>query len=552
MKKRILSAVLIALMLATPLTGCKGNSEEWISDVQWEEVKNENTASATDSDGDTTDSKSDSKKDNKSDNKKDNKKNNKKNNSSSSTTSSNKKKPTSQPNADNAIKTEYTGKDKNADYTVSGKVTVAINTNRPTDYEAMLDAFQAVYKNVDLEVIYYADSDNALNWVLKKASVNELPDVVFDDAASVPTYVAQGLLYPLDKYVANDPDVKYISNKILDTYKYGGKLFALPNSVHFSCVMINKDIVNDLNLKMPSLSWTVDDMVEFLKKGTTDKYSGCEQLFGSYTLASQLCPIYDSSVTLHGYDHTNQTFRLSSMTKGLNTMNELRNYPGLEAFALRLTGTDKYVAKFGNSNLSDSRMALKLGRTLEEFCSGTWEEPNLGNFKFNNTLWPYPQSTKGSMPIHVDHSMMMKTTKNPDAAFQLLRFITYSTEGNMARLGMYDKANKGKYALTSKIYFPVTTHPDVVAKFNSIELPSSISELYKYMYSNLSKCYRADPSKYMVDHSNVMKEAQNEWDKVNEGLKDAATVNATMEAKLNKKLAEANKELNAKISKHYG
>ena len=349
------------------------------------------------------------------------------------------KRPASQVTGNNAISTEMTGKDPNADYKVSGKVSVAVNTNRPTDYEAMFEAFQAVYKDVDLEIRYFSDGDKSLDYILKQASINKLPDVVFDDAANVPTYVAQGLAYPLDDFVKNDPDIKYVSDEILDSYRYGNKLFALPNSIHFSCVMINLDIVEKLNLKMPSLSWTVDDMVAFLKAGTTSEYSGCEQLFGNYTIAAQLCPIYDKTVGLYGYDHKNGKFNLTSMTKGLQLMADLRKIEGLEAFSLRMSGIDKYTAKFGNSNTSDTRMALKLGKTLVEFDSGTWEDPNLSNFKFDNCLWPYPQSEAGRMPIHVDHSMMMKTAKNPEAAFQLLRFITYSSEGNLARLSMYDK-----------------------------------------------------------------------------------------------------------------
>ena len=212
-----------------------------------------------------------------------------------------------------------------------------------------------------------------------------------------------------------------------------------------------------------------------------------------------------------------------------------------------MSGIDKYTAKFGNSNTSDTRMALKLGKTLVEFDSGTWEDPNLSNFKFDNCLWPYPQSEAGRMPIHVDHSMMMKTAKNPEAAFQLLRFITYSSEGNLARLSMYDKENEGKYVLSSRMYFPVSSHPDVVAKFKTLDLP----EQYKYMYDNISKCYRADPKKYMVDYEDVIKTATEEWDKVQDGLADATSTNATMEKKLNTKLANSLKEFNTKIEKNY-
>lgn len=560
MKKRVFALVLVMCMLLVPLTGCKKNEGEWLSEEVWVEVENGDSAN-TDSKNDpaNTDSNNDSANNNSqsgdnagnskpggNSSKNESQSGNKNNTANTSSVNPNKR-PTTQVTGDNAIKTEMTGKDKNANYKVKGKVSVAVNTNRPTDYEAMFEAFQAVYKDVDLEIRYFSDGDKSLNYILKQASINKLPDVVFDDAASVPTYVAQGLAYPLDNFVKNDPDIKYVSNEILDSYRYGNKLFALPNSIHFSCVMINLDIVEKLNLKMPSLSWTVDDMVKFLKAGTTKEYSGCEQLFGNYTIAAQLCPIYDKNVGLYGYDHKNGKFNLTSMTKGLQLMTDLRKIEGLEAFSLRMSGIDKYTAKFGNSNTSDTRMALKLGKTLVEFDSGTWEDPNLGNFKFDNCLWPYPQSEKGRMPIHVDHSMMMKTTKNPEAAYQLLRFITYSSEGNLARLSMYDKANKGKYVLSSRMYFPVSNHPEVVAKFNSLDLP----EQYKYMYKNIGKSYRADPKKYMVDFEDVIKTATPEWDKVADGLADATSTNASMEKKLNTKLSNTLKDFNAKIAKNY-
>jgi hypothetical protein len=143
--------------------------------------------------------------------------------------------------------------------------------------------------------------------------------------------------------------------------------------------------------------------------------------------------------------------------------------------------------------------------------------------------------------------MMMKTAKNPEAAFQLLRFITYSAEGNLARLSMYDEANAGKYVLSSRMYFPVTSHPQVVAKFNSLELP----EQYKYMYKNIAKSYRADPKKYMVDFEDVIATATSDWNKVQDGLADATSTNAAMEKKLNTKLSNVLKDFNAKIAKNY-
>lgn len=526
-------------MLIIPLTACN-NKDEWITDESWIEVTGSDEVQSSG----TKDDKTSSGKNNTTSGK-----NNTGSGSTSGSKNNNNRRPqNTKADVTKAITTAYTGKDANADYNVSGKVSVCVNTNRPTDYEALFDSFQAVYKNVELEIRYFSDGDTSLNYVTKQASIGKLPDVVFDDAASVPTYVAQGLVSSLDKYVKNDPDIANVPSEILDSYRYGDakKLYALPNSIHFSCVMINKDIVKDLNLAMPALDWTIDDMANFLKAGTTSVYSGCEMLFGNYYLAAQLCPIYDRNVGLYGYNAKTGKFDLSSMTTALILCSGLRKIEGLEAFSLRRTA-GKYAEKFGNSNTSDTRMALKLGRTLVEFDSGTWEDPNLGNFKFSNTLWPYPQSEKGRMPIHVDHSFMTSATKNPDAAFQLLRYITYSTEGNMARLSMYDNEHKGNYVLSSKFYVPVTMQADVKAKFNSL----GVSDVYQYMYNNIDKSYRADPTKYIPKFKEVISEIGTPvWDDVMDGKKDASAENSKLQDKLNTRIAKELKDFNEKVAKN--
>lgn len=56
--------------------------------------------------------------------------------------------------------------------------------------------------------------------------------------------------------------------------------------------------------------------------------------------------------------------------------------------------------------------------------------------------------------MHVDYNFMTTavTAENVDAAFQVLRYTSYSVEGNLARQSMWDKENEGKYE--PKLPFP--------------------------------------------------------------------------------------------------
>jgi hypothetical protein len=152
MKKRFFALALVFCMLLAPLSGCNKSEGEWLSEEIWVDVENE----------DSNDSSKDGAQSGDSNDSTDGSSNNAQSgNNSQGSGSSNNKRPANQVTGENAITTTMTGKDPNANYKVSGKVSVAVNTNRPTDYEAMFEAFQAVYKDVDLEIRYFSDGDKS-------------------------------------------------------------------------------------------------------------------------------------------------------------------------------------------------------------------------------------------------------------------------------------------------------------------------------------------------------------------------------------------------------
>ena len=214
---------------------------------------------------------------------------------------------------------------------------------------------------------------------------------------------------------------------------------------------------------------------------------------------------------------------VNTLGEALKFQRKLRDYPGLEGFWMRQSaaniGDSDYAKKFGTSNLDDIRMAFKLGKMITQYY-GTWQAPALKNtLKFDFELWPFPQhkNSKGRMPVHIDHSFMTSSAKNTDAAFAFLRYVTYSTEGNIARLSMYDKANKGKYALNNSMYYPVVTSAKVTEKFNSLP---GVTKVDKYLLNNIGNSYRADCFKFVPDfrkiHTQYISPAM---DQVSDGVK---------------------------------
>lgn len=468
----------------------------------------------------------------------------------------NRTKPTANKNNRTFIVPNTVGKDTNADYKVSGQVSVLVDVGRVTDSEGLFDKLKELYPNVDLKIVTFDHTteeggvDTAEYRLNLLWASNNMPDIIFDEAGPMPSYVTRGYCYPLDSFVKDDPDFKnYVPANLKSDYTYGGKLYAIPFQAHFGALLLNEDAIKANNIKHPALDWTFEDFETFLRAGSNATYSGTENLFGLEDWG------FINGSGLYGYDKASQTFNGSSLVQAASFMRKLRAIPQLEAWSLRdnpnnTTAASEYAKKFPGGDLSNAHMAWNMGRTLMNLENmGTWvgDRPDYYT-AFKAKLWPLPQASghKGQVPLHVDHCFMSSTTKNPKAAFEILRYLTYSLDGNMVRLSTYADENKGYYALNSKIYYPTTTHPEIVKKFNSL---SAATEVDKYFYQNIGKGIRMDAWKtvYQIKeiHAEYIVPTQR---KVTDSQADPSALNAAA-SQANAAMKKAQSDFDARVKK---
>lgn len=431
---------------------------------------------------------------------------------------------------------EGIGEDPYADYTVSGDVTVAINLSRPTDYEAVLDKFQELYPNVNLIIDYFSGSDVAEEYLASKGATGELPDVVFDEAGKLPIYVRQGWVYPITEFVKDDPYFEQVDSKLIDTYTYCGELYALPNSLTFQTMVLNVDILDELNLDHPELDWTIDDYTTLLKAATNNDYSGTETLTFWTDYGSA---IFAGVGEKWGYNNATRNFNLvGSLLESVKLMQSLNSLPGVVADTLHSTkdtsGQTDYAKKFGSDT---ANTAFNTGRVLME-SSGTWKFASLNStLSYNWEMWTAPQDEAGRNCVHADHSFMCSTTDNPEAAFQLLRFLTYSPEGNFVRLAMYDEKNKGAYILNDRLYFPATTNEEVLARFEALD---AVTEVDLYFMNHIDTSFRGDPFKYVPEYNEIhYSYLKSVIATLSTGGTDPTSQITTLQTTVNKLMAEA-------------
>ena len=441
----------------------------------------------------------------------------------------------------NTLAEQY-GDDPNADYEVEGNVSVGVNMARYSDFELLIDSFKELYPNIELDVITFETGTDDATEYLTSLSMAEkkLPDILYDDAGSIPTYISNSWAYPLNEFLTDeDTDDSHIPENIINNLSYNGRLYALPQTLHFNGVVVNTDLVDELNIDVPEFNWNWNDFSDFLKKTTTSKYSGIE-IIG--TAINWMSGSMSDGLTVSGYNPQTRLFELSdSVLKAINYVKEIRSLHSVEAWSLRGAGGTQsdYAKKFSTlSNITDSYAAFNGGLVASRFA-GTWSygEINSNNLEFNWEYFPVPQETEGRLPMHVDYCWMTTgvTDENKAAAWEFLRFITYSREGNLIRLSAYDEENYDEDSVNQTFYIPCTTEPSVLEKFESLPM---VTEAILYMYDNIGNSYFGDPEKTVPGFDFVYDFVLDEADRAINGQTDFTAKMGEIQSKANNQITQ--------------
>ena len=174
--------------------------------------------------------------------------------------------------------------------------------------------------------------------------------------------------------------------------------------------------------------------------------------------------------------------------------------------------------------------------------------------KINWDYWPYPRLDKNTpvkTPIHVDCAYLTSTCAQPEAAHQLLKWLTYGVEGNLQRLDIFAARGdadvvKDDTKLLKTWFIPCTQHPDVVAKFD--ENPH-LTEGFKALYKSTENSIRGDINKIVPGYSEIFNDEVNKLiTDVREGRANAADVAPQIDEKVNAALQEQLKTFNSKVA----
>lgn len=397
----------------------------------------------------------------------------------------------------------------------SGSVSILV----PSDFEGQmrvaLEEFNKVHPEIEVEIIISSGDGGATPTELSKlAAGDNLPDVAMG-VENFAYILSQGLAYPLDNLYAADPDKENALQAGINNYTYNGHLYALPYRIQFNGLLVNMDLFDTKNLDTPDYDWTIEEFMSLAKAATDSQYSGINILVSNddtHALQTKLMGgMMEAPYQMYGYNMDTHEFDFTSgaWTKAQDYIKELRAVPGLVSDELkepdkRNNGiADAYDNKFGGS--AD---ALASGKVL--FGNhNTWETYWMAKkFNFEWDIYPVPhaEGVEERIQTHIDYVFMTSavTEENAAAAYELVKFLSYSEEGCLARMKYVAENSE-----TEPMYTPASSDPEVLKAYEDSEL---IPDGMKYMLNTISE----NPEKIFIADANKL--IPNFWSDVDEYL----------------------------------
>lgn len=316
---------------------------------------------------------------------------------------------------------------------------VSWQSNHEKGNQAVADAYHELHPNVTVEFEYVGDMNS--NEYLTKTDImlmgGEEMDIVM-----TPSFQAYSVRAASGSYMALDPYFEASGSSAEDEFnviiRQDGQTYGIPGEMKYTMVLLNKDLLDEAGLEVPSDGWTWDEYREYAKALT--KGSGAETTYGSY---------------FHSWGSVNLT-GIQSAKKGSAYFNDdgtltfdNQAFADFLQYRYDLENVDK-----ASTPLSDVK-ALNMNYRDQFFTGkiamlpgmGTFMLSDIGNEKYQHDFVTAfaPTPTWGADDPHYYNASgnifsVAKTTKHPEEAFDFLKF--WCKEG-VAIKGMFVSNEKG-------------------------------------------------------------------------------------------------------------
>jgi len=244
------------------------------------------------------------------------------------------------------------------------------------------------------------------------AAKGELPDVFM--ANNVPLYVQNGWLADLTEYVQDDPAWANITEALVDTGTYGGRVLGLPAAQFVMGYFVNQDLYEEANLDAPAYGFTVEEFED----AVTSLHNPSQGVLGldEYEFMIGWYPnTQDPNLKWFSYDGEKMNYNSAPFKEGIAFAGEMKQYTWQGQ-------TEEQLANFQSTGPWELFLNEEVGMRWD----GSWAVPGIvSGANFN---WDFVGIPGGNQAMVADVIVVSATAANPEEAFAFARWMTYSPE----------------------------------------------------------------------------------------------------------------------------
>ncbi len=287
-----------------------------------------------------------------------------------------------------------------------------------------LQAFHAAHLNI--RVFYTPDPDSVEETMLADMEAGTAPDVFAGCCSYFPIWAQNGYTLDLRPYVEAELDQATIDDWDPAQYKTfftrDGRQYGLPKYHGALALYFNKDIFDEYNVDYPDDTWDHDDYLDAMKRLTHDRNGdGKTDLWGSMIdISWERIQVHVNAWGGHFVDPDDPSRCLMGEPEALQAMEWIR----------ARMWDDKVMATFLDVRNIETRQAF-ITEQIAMVEDGSWALKDiLASVNFRVGVAPLPAGPVRRVTLATtDGFGIYAGTQNPDAAWELLKFLTSKEYG---------------------------------------------------------------------------------------------------------------------------
>ena len=348
-----------------------------------------------------------------------------------------------------------------------------------------VEAFNKQSDKYRIEIIVPIDGDTYDNFLATLAAAGELPDVFMVN--NVPTAVINQWALDITSLAKADSEWNDIPTPLTEAITYNDHIYAVPAGQYYMGLFANLDLIDNYLTGSKTAAemfapgaFTTDEWIEVVKKMRDINHTDGTGAIGMNAVGDMinwLPGVLDKTGKIKHFTWNGSTFDFTNeaLYDAFQKIADLGNPQSQYVFeaipALQGEGDDATEYRsliFGPGAADDVFKNGRMGFIQEGSWAGTYE-----NVDFNCIFTTYPDK---KVVAATDYMCISRSSKNPEAAYEVAKFLTFGEAGAKAMFDILDNNPNAGLSLTC---MPLNTKAEIASKWLSYIKMAGLQETFE-------------------------------------------------------------------------